>query len=120
MNLLNLEEEKFKTVTVKGYKFKIRAMFPKDMAMIKHRRMGLQNGQAVDLLTNGDFIFFENIAINDVCIEEMPKDLKSNESCLNWIDTELISLVAEEIKNHTSYIEEELKKNRPIDGIEKG
>ena len=120
MNLLNLDEEKFKTVTVKGYKFKIRAMFPKDKVMVTQRRMGLQNGQSVDVLTNNDFMFFENIAINDVCIEEMPKDFKTNESCLNWIDQELINLVADEIKSHTSYIEEELKKNRPIDGIEKG
>lgn len=120
MNLLNLDEEKFKNVTVKGYKFRIRAMFPKDKIMVAQKRMGLQNGNSIDVLTNSDFIFFENIAINDICIEEMPKEFKSNESCLNWIDQELINAVAEEIKSHTLYIEGELKKNRPIDGIEKG
>lgn len=120
MNLLDLEDEKFKTVTVKGQTFKIRAMFPKDKRLIAQKRMVLQNGQPVSSLTDNDFYFFENIAINDICIESMPKGFDSNLSCENWQDEELIHLVANEIRKHTSYIEEELKKNRPIDGIEKG
>lgn len=119
MNLLNLEDEKFKVVKVKGQNFKIKAMFPKDKIMIAQRRMGLQNGNSIESLTSSDFAFFENIAIVDICVEEMPKDIKSNESCMNWFDQELINLVAEEIKKHTAFIEEALKKNRPIDGIEK-
>lgn len=119
MNLLNLEDDKFKTVKVKGYSFKIRAMFPKDKIMVAQRRMGLQNGNPVEALTSGDFNFFENIAIIDVCVEEMPKELKANESCVNWIDQELINLLAEEIKSHTLFIEGELKKNKPVSGIEK-
>ena len=117
MNLLDLSEEKFKTVEVKGHKFKIKAMFPKEKILVAQRRMGLQNGNPIEALTNNDFIFFENIGIIDICVEEMPKEFRSNESCLNWTDQELINLVANEIRAHTSYIEEELKKNRPIDGM---
>lgn len=120
MNLLNLEDEKFKTVKVKGLDFKIRAMFPKDKRMVTQKRMLLQNGQPISAMTEYDFIFFENIAINDVCIEKMPKGFDSNLSCENWQDQDLINLVADEIRKHTSYIEEELKKNRPIDGSEEG
>lgn len=120
MNLLNLDEEKFKTVEVKGHKFKIKAMFPKEKVMIAQRRMGLQNGNPVTSLSDDEYYFFENIGINDVCIEEMPKSFKVNESCINWPDNELINLVAGEIRKHTSYIEEELKKNRPATGIEEG
>jgi hypothetical protein len=115
MNLLSLEDEKFKTVEIKGYKFKIRAMFPRDKVMIAQRRMKLQDGQPIEALTDGDFVFFENIAMIDICTEEMPKDIKSNESCLNWPDQELINLLSAEIRKHTSNIEEALKKNRPID-----
>lgn len=122
MNLLNLEDEKFKIVTVKGQKFKIRAMFPKDKVLIAQRRMALQNGNPITSLSDGDFYFFENIAINDVCIESMPEELKevSLKSSLNWPDQELINMVADEIRKHTLYLEEELKKNRPIEGIDKG
>lgn len=117
MNLLNLEEEKFKTVEVKGLQFKIRAMLPKDKRMVTQRRLMLQNGHPVTSLTEDDFYFLESLAINDICIEKMPKELKENVSCENWDDGELINLVANEIRKHTSFIEEELKKNRPTDGI---
>ena len=92
-------------------------MFPRDKMMIAQRRMKFQDGQPIEAMTNADFMFFENVAMNDICIEEMPKDLKSNESCINWIDQDLINGVADEIKKHTSYIEEELKKNKPANGI---
>lgn len=120
MNLLNLEEEKFKDIEVKGLKFRIRAMFPKDKRMVTQRRMMFQNGQPVTSLTDDDFYFFENMAINDTCIEKMPKDFKENLSCENWEDIELINLVANEIRKHTQDLEESLKKNRPLDGIDKG
>lgn len=119
MNILNLDEEKYKDIEVKGAKFRIRAMFPKDKIMITQRRMRLQDGNPVSSLSEDDFYFFESIAINDICIDKMPKDFKTNESCMNWIDNELINLVANEIRKHTSELEEALKKNRPIDGIDK-
>lgn len=118
MNLLDLEDEKFKTVTVKGQTFKIRAMFPKDKLLIMQRRMKFQDGNPVEAMQVSDFLFIENIAIVDICTEQMPKDFKTNESCINWQDEELIHLVANEIKNHTAYIEGELKKNRPFEGSE--
>jgi hypothetical protein len=119
MNLLNLEDEKFKSIEVKGYKFKIKAMFPREKMLIAQRRIGFQNGNPVTCLSDDDFYFFESIAINDICIEEMPKSFKTNESSLNWPDNELIIAVANEIRKHTTYIEEELKKNKPSLGSEK-
>ena len=97
-------------------------MFPKDKVMITQRRMALQNGNPITSLSENDFFFFENIAINDVCIESMPDCMKdfSTKSCMSWEDQDLINMVAEEIREHTLHIEGELKKNRPIDGIDKG
>lgn len=124
MNLLNMEEEKFKEIEVKGYKFKIRAMSPKDRRIITQRRVFLQNGQPVSSFTDDDFYYLESLAMNDICIEKMPDpegdNFKPNMSCDNWDDVDLINLVANEIRKHTAYIEEELKKNRPSTGIVKG
>ena len=117
MNLLNLEEEKFKTIEVKEKKFKIKAIFPRERILITQRRMGYQNGNPVSSLSEDEFYFFESIAMCDVCITEMPKGLKENESCINWVDTEMVNLVANEIRKHTAYIEGELKKNKPSTGI---
>jgi len=117
MNLLDLDNEKFKNVEIKGLKFRIRAMFPLDKIKVAQRRMKLQDGQAIEAMTNADFMFFENVAMVDVCTEEMPKDFKTHESCINWIDGELINLVADEIRKHTTDLEEALKKNKPSTGI---
>ena len=113
MNLLNLEDEKYKVIEAKGLKFKIRVMFPKDKVEITQRRIRLQNGNPISALSENDFNFFESIAINDTCIEEMPKGFKDNESCSEWDDEELIFLVAKEIIEHTSELQEALKKNKP-------
>ena len=118
MNLLNLEDEKYKDVVVKGHKFKIRFMSPMDRVQITQKRVSMQNGNPVESFTEADFIYFENVAINDICIEEMPKDFKDNQSCLSWGDIELINDVAMEIREHTNDIESKLKKNRPIVGGE--
>jgi hypothetical protein len=116
MNLLSFEDEKFKTVKVKGYEFKIRFMSPLDLVQIAQKRMRLQNGNPVEALTQSDFAYFENISIVDVCTEELPKDFKENESCINWMDIDLINGVADEINKHTKDIESKLKKNKPIEG----
>jgi len=116
MDLLKLEDEKFKTVNVKGYIFKIRFMSPRDVASISQRRMKLQNGNPVESMTQWEFNFFESIAINDTCIEEYPKGFNLNESSIAWDDEELIQLVASEIKNHTEDIKSKLKKNKPVIG----
>lgn len=116
MNLLNLEDEKFKTIEVFGYKFKIKAMSPKDKRRISLLRVGMQNGNPVESFTQDDFIFLENIAINDTCIEEYPKGLKEYESCENWDDIVLINEVAGEIRKHSIDFESKLKKNRSIKG----
>lgn len=118
MNLLNLEDEKHKDVTVKGYKFKIRFMSPLDRVQITQHRVGLQNGNPVTSLTEDDFIYFENIAIVNICTEDMPDDFNQNESCLKWDDINLINGVANEIRKHTSDIEAKLKKNKPVAGGE--
>jgi hypothetical protein len=119
MNLMNLEDDKFKDITVKGHKFKIRYISPLDRVQITHRRIGFQNGNPVDSLTQPEFEYFENIAINDVCIEESPKEFNENESCVNWPDIEIINEVAGKIKEHTEKIQSKLKKNKPIIGGEK-
>ena len=116
MNLLDLEDEKFKDITVKGHKFKVRYMSPIDRIQIAQRRMRLQDGNPVEALTNSDFIYFENISINDVCIEESPKDFSENESSAKWPDIDLINEVAEEIRKHTADLESRLKKNKPVVG----
>lgn len=116
MNLLNLEDEKFKNVKVKGYNFKIRFMSPIDRVQIAQRRMNLQGGNPISAMTDDDFIYFENIAINDICIEESPKDFDENVSCINWPDIDIINGVAAEIKKHTAELESKLKKNKPIAG----
>jgi len=115
MNLLDLESEKFKDVEVKGYKFKIRHISPMDRVQVTHQRIRLQDGNPVETMTEPEFYYFENIAIVNVCTEEMPKEkvFKKNESCVKWPDIELINELAGEIRNHTNDIEEELKKNRP-------
>ena len=115
MNLLNLEDEKFKNVEVRGNKFKIRFMSPLDKIKIAQHRCLLQGGNPVDALTQDDFIFMENVSIVNVCTEEMPKGFNQNESCVNWDDGELINELALEIRNHTNDIESKLKKNRPVE-----
>lgn len=115
MNLLDLNEEKFKTIVVQDRTFRVRFISPMDRVQITRRRMNLQDGKPVECLTQDEFTFFENVAINDVCIEDYPKDLKKSESCMNWLDASLINEVAFEIKKHTSEFEEKLKKNKPIE-----
>lgn len=115
MNLLTLDE-KFKNVTVKGEKFKIRYISPLDRVKISQRRITLQNGNPVESLTEADFALFNSIAINDICIEESPYN--ENESCMNWPDDDLIFAVATEIQKHTDEIKAKLKKNKPITGSE--
>lgn len=116
MNLLNLEDEKFKTVKIKGHEFKIKFMLPMDRIRITQRRMALQGGSPVDAMSQADFIFFENIAIVDVCVEEMPKDFKAGESCATWDDIDMINDLASAIRDHTTDLETRLKKNKPIAG----
>jgi hypothetical protein len=118
MNLLNLEDEKFKTVKVKGLKFKIRFITPLDRVDIAQRRMKLQGGNPITAMTEDDFYFFENVAINNVCIDELPDGFSEHESCLKWPDIEVINQVADEIRKHTIDIETKLKKNRPDSGGE--
>lgn len=115
-NILNLEDEKFKDITVQGHKFKIKYMSPADRVLIAQRRMNLQGGNPISAMTESDFLYFENIAINDVCIEETPEDFKSGESCVQWNNMDLINAVAHEIRQYTDQIEEKLKKNKPVIG----
>ena len=115
MNLLTLEDEKFKNVTIQGMNFKIRCISPLDRVSITQRRMRYQNGNSIDLLTADEFNYFESIAIVDTCVEEFPKELNSNESCIKWDDINLIHEVASEIRKHTTAIEAMLKKNRPVE-----
>lgn len=115
MNLLDLNDQKFKNIEVKGYKFKIRFISPLDRVRIAQERMRLQGGNPVEALTQSDFTFMENIAIVNTCIEEFPEGFKEHESCINWDDIDLINGVAEEIINHTKEIESKLKKNKPIE-----
>lgn len=115
MNLLDLEEEKFKTVTIKGYTFKIRCILPTDKLLITQRRVRMQNGAPVEMFLTDEFIRMDNIATVDVCTEERPKDFDANKSCINWADEDLITMLALEIKNHSEDIQEKLKKNRPTD-----
>jgi hypothetical protein len=121
MNLLNLEEEKLKTVDVLGHQFVIRYMSPMDRIRISQGRIALQNGNPVESLTQDDFMFFENISIVNVCVETFPEDFpfKKYESCAKWDDIELIHALAHEIRQHTNDIEEKLKKNRPSGGSSK-
>mgnify|MGYP001556255504 CR=1 FL=1 len=116
MNLLSLEDNKFKNVKVKGYDFKIRFMTPMDRVQVTQGRIVLQGGQPVETLTNDEFTFFENVAIVNTCTENMPDDFNQNESCLKWDDIDLINQLAHEIRQHTSDIESKLKKNRPTTG----
>jgi len=118
MNLLNLEDVKFKTVTVNGHKFQIRFMSPLDRVSIAQRRMRLQDGQPLSAMSEEELLFFENIAIVDVCTEEMPKEFKEHQSCIYWEDISLINGLANDIRQHTLDIESKLKKNKSIAGSE--
>jgi len=118
MNLLNLEDEKFKTITVKGKKFKIKIMTPLDRVQIAQQRMRLQGGNPISALTEDDFMFFENIAINNICIDELPAGFQEHESSIKWDDIYLINQVAHEIIDFTLEFETRLKKNRPDNGGE--
>lgn len=118
MNILDLEDEKFKSVKVKGYNFKIRFMSPLDRIQIAQKRMRLQGGNPVEALTASDFAFMENIAVVDVCVEELPDEFKQNESCINWDDIELINELAKAVVDHTDAVLTKLKKNKPISGGE--
>lgn len=118
MNLLNLQDEKLKTVKVKGHKFVIRFISPMDRVKISQQRMNLQNGNPLSSLTDDEFINFENIAMIDTCTEEMPDGFNQNESCLKWEDQDLINKLAHEIRGHTADLESKLKKNKHIEGGE--
>ena len=112
MNILNLEDEKFKTETIQGYKFRLRYISPLDRVNITRERIILQGGQPVEALTADDYTFFENVAIVNTCVDQMPDGFKENESCVKWNEISLIYDVAEAIKRHTADIEAKLKKNR--------
>jgi len=114
MNLLNLEEEKFKNITVRGYNFKIHYISPMKMIQYTQKRMQLQGGNSVESLTQVDFNNFENIALVDACVEDFPEGFNEYESCANWDDIDLINDVAKEIKKHTEDFKSKLKKNRSI------
>lgn len=115
MNLLNLEEdEKVKSVTVKGHKFKIRFMSPIDKIQIAQRRMSLQGGHSIESVASDEFDLMKSIAMCDVCVEDSPKDFDENESCINWDDEDLVYGVAKEIQKHTNDIRTKLKKNKPV------
>ena len=101
MNLLSLEDEKLKKVEVNGYKFTIRFISPRDRILISQRRVSL-NPAPIECLTEFEFMYSENIAIVDICVEEMPKEFKDYESSKYWIDEDLILGVSEEIKKHTN------------------
>lgn len=118
MNLLTLEDEKFKTITANGQSFRIRFMTPMDRIRIAQHRMKLQGGNPVDALTQDDFLMFENIAIVDTCVEDLPKGYNENETCAKWPDIEIIHAVAHEIRKHTIDVEAKLKKNKPAEGSE--
>lgn len=118
MNLLHLEEDRFKNVKIKDLSFKIRFVSPKDKVLVSKRRMSIQGDAKIDSMTADEFVHMENIALIDVCTEEYPTGFNSNESCINWDDEELIALLADAIRNHTSDIQGKLKKNRPLNGVE--
>ena len=116
MNLLNLEDEKFKNVKVQGYHFKIRYISPLDRIKISQRRTDLQGRRNVEEFTDSEFMFFENIGMVDICVEDLPKDFDQNESCANWPSSSIINEIAGEIRKFTDDFESKLKKNRPVDG----
>ena len=120
MNILDLEGEKFKSVTVFGYTFKIRFITQKDRLMIGNRRADIQGNRNIDAMTVDEFSRAENIATVDICTESMPKEFNQNESCVNWPDDDLVTELAEEIRKHSTDIKERLKKNRPLERGEKG
>ena len=114
MNLLDLTDEKYKDIKVRGMKFKIKYISPMDRIQISRERMALQGGNPIESMTADEFVYFENIAIVNSCTEELPDGFNENESCVNWSDIDLINEVAGEIRKHTEDIESKLKKNRPI------
>ena len=118
MNLITLDEEKFKIVEVEGYTFKIRYISPLDRINITQKRVRLQGGGSVEALTQEEFEFIENASIVDTCVEKMPKGFKENESCLNWDSHSMINELAQAIRTHSSDVEAKLKKNKPDVGIE--
>lgn len=111
-NLLTLEDEKFKTVKVHGYKFKIRYMSTKDKILVEQKRMLFQNGSKIEELTQEAFTLFQAIAMVDRCVEEFPPEFKEYQSSMDWDDEELVVELAEEIDKHTNEIKSKLKKNR--------
>jgi hypothetical protein len=114
MNLLNLEEEKYKNVKIGGYEFKIRFISPQDSILITRRRQTMQGGAPVESLLNTEFQFMDNIATVDVCTESYPKGFDQTESCVKWPDATLINELANAIREHTAEFEAKLKKNRPV------
>ena len=116
MNLLDLGDDKFKSVKVKGHKFKIRYMSPEDLLRITRRRIDLVGGSSIETMTESEYLHAQSMAIVDICVEDMPEKFNPNESCIRWGDRELIYELAEAIRNHTAEIEAKLKKNRPLEG----
>ena len=117
VNLLTLEDEKFKTVTLRDkLVFKIRYISPKDRAAIIRTRVALSGGMSVEAYTADEYRYLKNIAICDVCTEDGPPDFfKPNISCQNWDDEDLINELAFEIEKHTEEVVAKLKKNKSIE-----
>ena len=117
MNLLTLEDEKFKKIKVQDrYVFKVKYISPLDRIAITQRRVRLQNGANIESFTAEEYNFFESIAIIDVCTVEYPDEFKENLSCVNWPDIEVIIELSEKIRQHTEDILSKLKKNKPVEG----
>ena len=67
-------------------------------------------------MTVEEFSRAESVVIVDLCMETAPKEFNKNESCVNWLEDDLVPQLANEIRKHSSDIQDRLKKNKPIDG----
>jgi hypothetical protein len=114
MTIFDITNNKIKTIKLHDEEFKISAIFPNEKVEISVKRSYLQNGMALESFSIGDIQMMDKIATIDVCVIDKPGKYEKWDTCRKWDDPYLIDLLYEKIKDHTSDIEVELKKNRDI------
>lgn len=108
-NMLFLEEDRRKELTIGKDKFIIQALFPKDKKEIARRVSIEQNGLPANSFSADSLYYFERGAAIDQAIVESPEWWKNSESCP---DEEFLDKLYREIADWTTGFQEKLKKNK--------
>jgi len=108
-NMLFLDDDRKKNISIGKDKFIIRALFPKDRKEIARRMSVEQNGLPANSFSIDDRYMFERSAIIDQGMVESPDWWSNADECP---DEDVLEFLYVEIMKWTAEFQEKLKKNR--------